>query len=95
MPMHVKEMNSERLFEVENADCPPSLSKHSVLRSDQKSDLLSFLEVECPSDFDEADTKLIDGVHMVHFVRPDASIKSFRDYADKKGIPYREAVGHH
>ena len=68
----------------------PSLSKHGVLRSDQKSDLLSCLEVECPSDFDEADAKLIDGAHMVHFLRPDASIKSFRDYADKKVIPYIE-----
>ena len=47
------------------------------------SDLLSCLEVECPSDCDEADAKLIDHAHMVHFFRPDASIKSFRDYADK------------
>ena len=68
MPMHLRERNSDRLFEVENADCPPSLSKHGVLRSDQKSDLLSCLEVECPSDFDEADAKLIDGAHMVHFL---------------------------
>ena len=49
---------------------------------------LSCLEVECPSDFDEADAKLIDGANMVDFFRPDASIKSFRDYADKKVIPY-------
>ena len=68
---------------------PPSLYKHGVQRSDQKSDLLSCLEVECPSDFDEADAKLIDGAHMVHF-RPDASIKSFHDYADRKVLPYIE-----
>ena len=55
MTMHVGEGNSDRLFEVENADCPISLSKHGVLRSGQKSDLLSCLEVECPSDFAEAD----------------------------------------
>ena len=61
MTMHVRERNRDRLFEVENADYPPSLSKHGVLRSDQKSDLPSCLEVECPSDFDEADAKLIDG----------------------------------
>ena len=85
MTMHVSEGNSDRLFEVENAECPPSLSKHGVLRHDQKSDLLSCLEVDCPSDFDEADAKLIDGAHMVHVLRPDASIKSFRDYADKRG----------
>ena len=72
-----------RLLEVGNANCPPSLSKHGVLRSSQKSDLLSCLEVDYPSDFDEADAKLIDGVHMVPVLRPDASIKSFRDYADK------------
>ena len=83
--MHVRERNSDRLFEVENADCPPSLSEHGVLRSDQKSDLLSCLEA---SDFDEDDAKLIDGAHMVLSLRPDASIKSFRDYADKKVIPY-------
>ena len=58
--MHVRERNSDRLFEVENADCPPSLSKHGGLKSDQKSDVISCLEVECPSDFDEADAKLID-----------------------------------
>ncbi len=27
---------------------------------------------------------------MVHVLRPDASIKSFRDYTDKKVIPYIE-----
>ena len=48
------------------------------------------MEVECPPDFDEADAKLIDGAHTVHFFRPDASIKSFRDYADKKVIPFIE-----
>ena len=79
--MCVRERNSDRLFEVENAHCPPSISKHGILRSDQKSDLLSCLEVECPSDFEEADAKLIDGAHMVHF---------FRDYADKTVIPYIE-----
>ena len=83
----VREGNSDRLFEVENADCPPSLSKHGVLRSGQKSDLLSCLEVDCPSDFDKADSKLFDGAHMVHVLRPDASIKSFCDYADKKATP--------
>ena len=67
MTMHVREMNNDRLFEVENANCPSSLSKHGILRSDQKSDLLSCLEVECPSDFDEADAKLIHGAHVVHF----------------------------
>ena len=90
MTLHVREGNSDRLFEVENADFPPSLCKHGVLRSGQKSDLLSCLEVDYPSDFDEADAKLIDGAHMVHFIRPDASIKLFRDYADKKVIPYIE-----
>ena len=55
-------------------DCPPSLSKHGVLRSGQKSDLLSCLEVDCPSDFDEADAKLIDDAHMVHLLRPDEVI---------------------
>ena len=70
MTMHVREMNSGRLFEVENTDCPPSLSKHGVLRSDQKSDLLSCLEVDCPSDFDEADAKLIDGAYADKKVIP-------------------------
>ena len=88
MSMYVREGNSDRPFEVENADCPPSLSKHGVQRSGHKSDLLSCLEVDCSSYFDEADAKLIDGVHMVDLFRPDASIKSFRDYADKKVIPY-------
>ena len=90
MAMHVRERNNDRLFEVENADCPPSLSKHGVLRSGQKSELLSCVEVDCPSDFDEADAKLIDRAHMAHFLMLDASIKSFRDYADKKVIPYIE-----
>ena len=90
MTLHVREENSDRLFEVENADCPPCLSKHGVLRNSQKSDLLSCLEVDYPSDFDEADATLIDGAHMVIFFGPDASIKSFRDYAGMKVIPYIE-----
>ena len=60
MAMHAREGNSNCLFEVENADCPLSLSEHGVLRSGQKSDLLSCLKVYGPSDFDEADAKLID-----------------------------------
>ena len=68
MTMHARERNNDSLFEVENADCPPSLSKHGVLRSGQKSELLSCVEVDCPSDFDEADAKLIDRAHMVHFL---------------------------
>ena len=48
------------------------------------------MEVDCPSDFDEADAKLIDRAHMAHLLMLDASIKSFRDYADKKVIPYIE-----
>ena len=68
MTMNTREGNSDRLFEVENVYGPPSLSKHGVLRSGQKSDLLSCLEVDCPPDFDQADAKLIDGAHMVHFL---------------------------
>ena len=67
MTLHVRDGNRDRPFEVENVDCPPSLSKHGVPRSGQKPDLLSCLEVDCTSDFDEADAKRIDGAHMVHF----------------------------
>ena len=90
MTMDVREGSSDRMFEVENVDCLPSLSEHGILRNGQKSDLLSCLEIYCPSDFDEADGKLIDGAHIVHVLRPDASIKSFRDYTDKKVITYIE-----
>ena len=69
MTMHVRERKSERLFGVENADCPLSLSKHGVLRSGKKSELLSCVEVD-PSDFDEADAKRIDRAHMVPFLTP-------------------------
>ena len=68
MPMHARVGNSDRLFEVENTDCSPSLSKHGVLRSRHKSDLLSRLEVDCQSDFHEADAKLINGAHMKLFL---------------------------
>ena len=71
MTMHLRERNNDRLFEVENADCPPSLSKHGVLRRGKKSELLSCVEVDCSSDFDEADAKLIDHDHMVHFLMLD------------------------
>ena len=67
MTLHVSEEHIDPLFEVENADCPPSLSKHGVLRNSQKSDLISCLKVDYPSDFDEADAKLIDGAHVVLF----------------------------
>ena len=65
--VYVREGNSDHLFQVENSDCLPSLSKHGVLRSAQMSDLLHCWEVDCPSDFDEADAKLIDGANVVHF----------------------------
>ena len=65
MTMHVRERNNDRLLEVENADCPPSLSKYGVLRSGQKSELLSCVEVDCPSDFDEADARFIDLIWLI------------------------------
>ena len=65
MTMHVRERNNDCLLEVENADCPPSLSKYGVLRSGQKSELLSCVEVDCPSDFDEADAQLIDLIWLI------------------------------
>lgn len=34
--------------------------------------------------------KVIDGAHMVHLLRPERSIKKFRDYAEKKVIPFTE-----
>ncbi len=75
MTMHVREGNSDHMFEVENADCPASLSKHGVPRSGHKPDLLSCLEVDCPYDFDEAGGKLIYGARTVHVLRPVASIE--------------------
>ena len=56
----------------------------------QKLDLVSCLETDLTSDFDEADVKLIDGASMVHSLRLDRSIKTFRDYAEKKVIPFIE-----
>ena len=53
----------------------PSLSKHGNLRRGQKSDLVSCLETDSTSDFDEAGVKLIDGVSSVHSLRLDRSIK--------------------
>ena len=88
--LQVREGNADSLFEVENLDAPPSLSKHGKLRSGQKSDLVSCLKTDAPSDFDEADVKLIDGASMVHSLRCDKSIKTFREYAEKKVIPFIE-----
>ncbi len=85
--LQVREGNADRLFEVENTDVPPSLSKHGKI-SGQKSDLVSCLEADSSSDFNEADVKLIDGASMVHRLKPDGSIKTFRDYAEKKVIPF-------
>ena len=88
--LQVREGNADRLFEVENTDVPPSLSKHGNLRSGQKSDLVPCLEADSPSDFNETDVKLIDGASMVHFLKPDTSMKTFHDYAEKKVIPFIE-----
>ena len=88
--LQVREGNDVCLFEVENTDVPPSLSKHGNLRSGQKSDLVPCLVADSPSDFNEAFVKLIDGASMVHFLKPDTSIKTFHDYAEKKVIPFTE-----
>ena len=87
--LQVREANADSLFEVEYTDVPPSLSKHGNLRSGQK-DLVSCLETDSTSDFDEADVQLIDGASLVHSLRLDRSIKRFHDYAEKKVIPFIE-----
>ena len=56
-----------------------------MLKSGKKWDLVSCLETDSPS---EADVKLIDGASMVHALRSDRSIKTFRDYTEKKMIPF-------
>ena len=58
--LQVREGNMNTFFQVEKADAPPSLSKHDVLQTGQKSDLVSCLDI-----------KLIDSANMVHFLRPD------------------------
>ena len=73
--LQVSEGNAYSLFEVENTDVPPSLSKHGNLRSGQKLDLVSCLETDSTSKFDEADVKLIDGASLVHSLRLDRSMK--------------------
>ena len=90
--LQVREGNTDSLFEVENTDVPPSLSKHGNLRSGQKSDLVSCLETDSTSDFDEPDVKLIDGASLVHSLRLDRRIKTFHDHAEKKVIPF---IGKH
>ena len=45
------------------------------LRSGQKSDLVSCLETDSSSDFDEAGVKLIDDASLVHSLRLDRSTK--------------------
>ena len=69
--LQVREGYADSLFEVENTDAPPSLSKHGNLRCGQKSDLVTCLETDLPSNFDGADVKLIDGASMVHCLRPE------------------------
>ena len=56
-----------------------------MLKSGKKSDLVSCLETDSPS---EADVKLIDDTSMVHALRSDRSIKTFCDYTEKKMIPF-------
>ena len=46
------------------------------------------MQTDSPSDFGEADVKLIDGANMVHALGSDRSIKTFHDYAENKVIPF-------
>ena len=82
--LQVREGHADSLFEVEYLDAPPSLSKNGKLRSRQTSDLVYCLQTDSPSDYGEADVKLIDGANMVHAL----SIKTFHDYAENKMIPF-------
>ena len=76
--LQVTKSHAYSLFEIENFDAPPFLSKNSILlRSGQKSDLMSCLQTDSLSDSGEADVKLIDGasMHMVHTLGSDRIIK--------------------
>ncbi len=86
--LQVREGDIDSLFAVENLDAPPSLSKNGKLRNGQKSHLVSCLQTASPSDFGEADVKLIDGASMVHVLGSDSNIKTFYDFAEKKVIPF-------
>ena len=78
--LQVREGSADRLFELIS-------HHHGNLRSGQKSDLVPCLEADSPSDFNGADVKLIDGASMVHFLKPDGSIKTI---CEKKVIPFTE-----
>ncbi len=59
-----------------------------------ESDLVSWLQTASPSDFGEADVKLIDGASMVHVLGSDSNIKTFYDFAEESNSFHQEAFDH-
>lgn len=84
-----RSINLDDFFIHENHSYPPSLSNHGNLRIGNKSDLLTCLESHtCPvSDSPPADTVILDGPAVVHFLLPKGS-KTFNDYATDVFFPY-------
>lgn len=75
-------------FKHENQPFPPSLSEYGKLRSSKKSDLMSLLPVDDPSEPPNLfDAIAIDGAALVHLL-PTASITTFDEYADSIFLPH-------
>ena len=93
--LQTREGNADKLFEHENTQVPPSLSRNGRLRDGSKAPLVTCLEddysVSSTDRIEEnVDAVMIDGARDVHILNPTKlrNVTIFDDYASKVFIPH-------
>ena len=79
--------NLKEFFKHENSPSPPTLSCHGKMRTGQKSELITCVEVSTVFERPLVDVVVLDGAAIVNMLPP-GKCKTFKEYAKTVFLPY-------
>ena len=82
-----REGNLEEFFKHENSPSPPALSCNGKMRSRQKSELITCVEVDTTLERPSVDAVVLDGAAIIHMLPP-GKCKTFKEYAETVFLMY-------
>ena len=82
-----REGNLEEFFKHENSSSPPALSCHGKMRTGQKSELITCIEVSTTFERPSVDAVVLDAAAIVNMLPP-GKCKTFKEYAEIVFLPH-------
>ena len=88
-----REGNLEEFFKHENSSSPPALSRNEKMRTGQKSNLITCIEVNTAFERPSVDAVVLDGVAIVNMLPP-GKCKTFKGLRRSSFSPVRHQLSH-